>query len=252
MLNERITDLIQADIDGELTDHDRAELSRALLQSQEARKFRDDMIRINGLMASIPSLDPPFGLQHKIINAIKLPKRVQFSARTSRWLQPASYALALAAGVVMGIGLAQMSPRETQDLSTVVGTMLSQPESQHGSAGESLAIRLDYVQGNIKRSYLDHAMALEFDLTSDEPVEVTIDLSGTGMRFGGFADQDFASALEKFEVSDGKVHLRSSGNQQYVVFLRNGPEGAERSQDIGISLAQHGANMYPGLLESKG
>ena len=250
MLNERITDLIQADVDGELADHDRAELSRELLQSQEARKFRDDMIRINGLMASIPSLDPPAGLQHKIINAIKLPRRGPFSARTSGWPKFASYGLALAAGVVMGIGLAQVNPRETQDLSAVVGTMMSQPESQQGSAGKTLAVSLDYVQGNIKRSYLGQTVALEFDLKSVEPVEITVDLSGTGMRFGGFADQDPASAVEQFEVSDGKVHLLSRGNQQYVLFLRNEPEGGTRSQDIGISLAQQGTSIYQGQLDS--
>ena len=250
MLNERITDLIQADVDGELADHDRAELSRELLQSQEARKFRDDMIRINGLMASIPSLDPPAGLQHKIINAIKLPRRGPFSARTSGWPKFASYGLALAAGVVMGIGLAQVNPRETQDLSAVVGTMMSQPGSQPGSAGKTLAVSLDYVQGNIKRSYLGQTVALEFDLKSVEPVEITVDLSGTGMRFGGFADQDPASGVEKFEVSDGKVHLLSRGNQQYVLFLRNEPEGGTRSQDIGISLAQQGTSIYQGQLDS--
>lgn len=250
MLNERITDLIQADVDGELADHDRAELSRELLQSQEARKFRDDMIRINGLMASIPSLDPPTGLQHKIINAIKLPTRGNFSARTSEWPKFASYGLALAAGVVMGIGLAQVSPRETQDLSAVVGTMMSQPDSQQGSAGRTLAVSLDYVQGNITRSYLGQTIALEFDLKSVEPVEITVDLSGTGMRFGGFADQDTASAVEKFEVSDGKVHLLSQGNPQYVLFLRDEPEGTARAQDIGISLAQHGTSIYQGQLDS--
>jgi hypothetical protein len=250
MLNERITDLIQADVDGELADHDRAELSRELLQSQEARKFRDDMIRIKELMASIPSLDPPAGLQQKIISAIKLPRRGPFSARTSGWPKFASYGLALAAGVVMGIGLAQVNPRETQDLSAVVGTMMSQPEGQQGSAGRTLAVSLDYVQGNIKRSYLGQTVALEFDLKSVEPVEITVDLNGTGMRFGGFADQDLSPAIEEFEVSKEQVHLLSTGSQHYVLFLRKGLEGATNPQDIGISLAQHGTNIYQGQLDS--
>jgi hypothetical protein len=250
MLNERISDLIQADVDGELSDHDRAELSRELLQSQEARKFRDDMQRVKQFMASIPSMNPPTGLQRRIIDAIKLPRRRRFAATTSRWLQPASYGLALAAGVVMGIGLTQVNPKGTQDLSAMVGTMMSQPEGQQVPAGESLAVSLDYVQGSIKRSYIDDAIALEFELESVEPVEITIDLSGTGMRFGGFADQDFASVVEKFEVSDGKVHLLSSGNYHYVLFLRSEPEGTTGSQDIRISLAQHGTNIYQGQLDS--
>jgi hypothetical protein len=70
------------------------------------------------------------------------------------------------------------------------------------------------------------------------------------MRFGGFADQDPASGVEKFEVSDGKVHLLSRGNRQYVLFLRNEPEGSTRSQDIGISLAQQGTSIYQGQLDS--
>jgi len=250
MLNERITDLIQADIDGELTDHDRAELSRELLQSREARKFREDMIRVNALLASIPSLDPPAGLRSRISNAIKLPRRGQFSASSSRWFQSAGYGLSLAAGLLMGVGIAQVSTKGTQNLAAVVGTMMSQTDGQLGSAGETLAVSLDYVQGNIRRSYLDQAIALEFDLKSEEPVEVTIDLHGTGMRFGGFADQDIASAVDEFKVSDGKVHLLSSGNQQYVLFLLNGPEGTADSQNIGISLAQRGTSIYQGQLDS--
>lgn len=254
MLTERITALIQADVDGELDEHDRAELSRELLQSQEARKFRDDMIRINELMASIPSLDPPAGLHSKIINAIRLPRRGQFLESSSRWFQSAGYGLSLAAGVLMGVGIAQVSTqvstRNTQDLSAVVGTMLSRTGGNLGATGESLTVNLDYVQGNIKRSYLDRTIALEFDLKSVEPVEITIDLRGTGMSFGGFSDQDLSPAVEEFEVSDGIVQLRSSGNQQYVLFLRNGPEGTTDSQDIGISLAHHETNLHQRESES--
>jgi hypothetical protein len=250
MLTERITALIHADVDGELAEHDRAELSRELLQSQEARRFREDMIRIKELMASIPSLDLPADLHGKISNAIKLPRRGQFSKSSSRWFQSAGYGLSLAAGLLMGVGIAQVSTKNTQDLSAVVGTMLSRTGGQLGATGESLTVNLDYVQGNIKRSYLDRAIALEFDLKSVEPVEITIDLRGTGMSFGGLSDQDLSPAFEEFEVSDGKVHLRSSGNQQIVLFLRNGPEGATDLQDIGISLAHHETNIHQGQSES--
>jgi hypothetical protein len=254
MLTERITALIHADVDGELAEHDRAELSRELLQSQEARKFREDMIRIRELMASIPGLDLPAGLHSKMSNAIRLPRRRRFSKSSSRWFQSAGYGLSLAAGLLMGVGIAQVSTgvstKNTQDLSAVVGTMLSRTGGQLGATGESLTVNLDYVQGNIKRSYLDRAIALEFDLKSVEPVEITIDLRGTGMSFGGLSDQDLSPAFEEFEVSDGKVHLRSSGNQQIVLFLRNGPEGTTDLQDIGISLAHHETNIHQGQSES--
>ena len=42
-LDERIAELIQADVDGELGQADRAELTSALEQSSEARKFHDEM-----------------------------------------------------------------------------------------------------------------------------------------------------------------------------------------------------------------
>lgn len=254
MLTERITGLIHADVDGELAEHDRAELSRELLQSQEARKFREDMIRIKELMASIPGLDLPAGLHSRISNAIKLPRRRRFAKSSSRWFQSAGYGLSLAAGVLMGIGIAQVSTqvstKNAQDLSAVVGTMLSRTGGGLGATGKSLTVNLDYVQGNIKRSYLDRAVALEFDLKSVEPVEITIDLRGTGMSFGGFSDQDLSPAVEEFEVSDGIVHLRSNGNQHYVLFLRNGPEGTTDLQDIGISLAHHVTDIHQGKSRS--
>ena len=247
-LNERITELIQADIDGELAVADRNELATVLESSAEARSFRDEMSRVAKLMADTPDVDPPWGLRRRILDSIELPVR----AGLSGWLKPASYGLAVAAGVLLAVGVSQLKSPGTEDMSSLVGTMVSQGQDLPHASSSKLAIDLAPVRGQVQLKNLDTAWALEFDLQSEEAVELAIDLSGSGLSFGGYAGQDDNAGIKNFEVSGEKVRMTNQGSHQFVLFLRGVPESSDGSQQIGIAVNHQGETVYRGLLESRG
>ncbi len=248
-LDERIAELIQADTDGELAAVDRAELTAALENSAQAREFHDELTRVAKLMADVPDIDPPWGLRRRILDSIKLPARPGLSG----WQRPASYGLAVAAGVLVAIGVAQMStPQGSEDMSSLVGTMVSQGHDLARPATSELAIDLAGVQGQVRMKSLNLAWALEFDLKSEDAVEVAIDLAGSGLSFGGYANQDENAGVDNMEISEGKVRMTNQGSHQFVLFLRRAPEASDGPQEIGIVVNRLGETVYRGLLESGG
>jgi len=206
------------------------------------------MTRVAKLLSNTPDVDPPWGLRRRILDSIELPARQRFSG----WLKPASYGLAFAAGVLIAVGVSQLATQEPEDMSSLVGTMVSKNHELPHPAMSELAIDLEGVQGQVRLKNLDVACAIEFDLKSKDDVEVAIDLGGSGLSFGGFADQGENVAIKNFEVSGEKVRMMNQGSHQYVLFLRRAPEGSNGSRQIGIAVNRQGETVYHGLLESRG
>ena len=248
MLNERIAELIQARVDGELAPGDRDELEQALETSEDARLFLAEMQRVSDYLGEVPDVDPPWGLRRRIMDSIQLPAK---SSR-SRWFMPASYGLAVAAGVLMAIGVSRVNLHGQDDLRGLVGTMVSQGQDLARQVADELAIDHELVKGQVRLKSLDQAYAVEFDLESADEVVVRLDLSHSNLRFGGFADQDKVNGVENFQVSGGNVRVLNRGNHQFVLFLRSEPGLESGSQGIGVSVDRQGTVIFEGVLESRG
>lgn len=252
MLDERIAELIQADVDGELSVSEEDELRSVLDQSAEARQFREDMVRVAQLMAELPPVEVPAPLRRRVLERIELPARPRWRLDRltgTRWFQPASYGLAIAAGVMMAVGYAQLQPAGPVDLQSLVGTMVSQGEVRQGSRDGSgrLEIGLPGLSGAVDLKPVSGGVwAVEFALDSDRPIELRLDLGTAGYRFGGFADA--TSGVEAIEVSAGEFRMTMAGSRQFVVFLRRDGESVSDAGAIGIAVGRQGEMLYQGSL----
>jgi hypothetical protein len=246
MLDERIAEFIQADVDGELAEEHRNELNLALEQSSDARAFRDEMKRVAEIFAQTPDIEPPAELGSQIIDSVDLPVRSSVITGHASWFKPASYGLAMAAGVLLAVGVGQLKLQEQQDMSQLVGSMVQNNHEVTTPSAGQLGIDIEAVQAQFRLSSLEQAWALEFDMSSDEAVNVVMDLNGTGLKFSGFANQD--AGIEAFEVSGGKIRVSNQGTHQYVLFLRSVPGESASQQDMGIVVQQQGDEIYSGAL----
>ena len=70
MVEPRLQELIQHDIDGQLPAADRAELARALLENPEARRLRDGLARVDASLRALPTEPPPAGLRDVVLESI--------------------------------------------------------------------------------------------------------------------------------------------------------------------------------------
>ena len=246
MLDERLAELIQADVDGELGPEQRAEVTQALEQSEEARVYHSEMLRVARLMTETPEQDPPWGLRQRILDSIELP------AMSAGWFRPASYGMAMAAGVVLAVGVLSIAPMGNKELGSLVGTMVSNGQDIPRGAEAGLDINHPEIKGQVWLKNLDEAWVVEFDLESKGAVDVTIDLNNTGMRFGGYADQAGYTGEEQLQVSGGEVRVVNQGTRHFVLFLRSIPEQQVSPQEIRIAMNRQGEMIYQGSLQSGG
>ena len=250
MFDPRIAELIQADVDGELTASDRSELASFLERSEEARRFREDMLQVARMLSAIPLAEPPAGLRQRILQRIRLPERRSRWEWVALWLRPASYGLAVAAGVLLAVGLGRLGSGGPSDFEGLVGSLVRPGEKAplSGATAGSLAFGSEGVTGRIVFKALDErSLALEFVIESAQPVELSLDLARAGLRFGGFADA--AAGVDVIEVAGGRVRMQSEGRRDFVVFLRRADGSGYAGEPIGIEVSRQGERIGRGLLQ---
>jgi len=253
MLEQRILELINAEIDGELRPDEQSELDGVLESSAEARAMRAELRKLANVMDGMPERAPPADLTDRILEQVRLPsRRPSFSlAGVLSSLQPAPIGAAFAAGLLVAVGFYEMSPghRSAVDPASIVGTMVANPQGQVGEYSDRLAITAPGVAGTVSLGATGNLQVLSFELDSADPAEIEIALSEAGLSFGGIArlSADSDAADESYEVSGGTLRVVNQGHQAFSVFLLDAAAGGG-SREISIGISTNGTPVFSGVL----
>lgn len=227
-VDQRTLYLINRSVDGEITASEQEELDRLLSTSPEVHDLHDSLGKVANLLDEAPEIEPPEYLKGAIERQVRLP--VQRYKGTTKpglwgieWLNTSwlGTSLALAAGVVLTVGVYQMGsePISEGDSASMVGTIAKRgPHGQVGALLDTVQLNTSRLNGLVELRNKDDLFTLSFKLNTGEPTEVVIDFAGRGLEFddvtGAQAD-DYRVAIE-----DGSIHLAGTGEQQYTVILK--------------------------------
>lgn len=231
MISERILELINADIDGELRPEDQSELDAALESSAEARAVKSELQKLSNLMDNLPPEQPPRGLGSQIARNIELPESGSSFSLSSLFssFQPATAGVAFAAGLLLAAGFYEFSSVRVVpgDSASMVGTMIAGKGSAPEFLKNDMQLKGDGFSGTISLRETSGIYILNFDLESEINTEVKVGLDKTGFAFGGFAEiqGDENKVLESVMISGGALRVLNQGHQQFAVFLREDEAG---------------------------
>lgn len=171
MIDERIEELVNADIDGRLPESSRAELNRHLLANPEVRALHRDLQRLQQALESVRPEPVPPGLVAGIMN--RVPARVvrPGALRASRTWR---YAFALAASLaVAAVALRLGSLDEDVEGVAAVGTM---------AAGEQVASAATIARPGLRASVQlrssGASLLVDLDVASQSNVDVVASHAG--------------------------------------------------------------------------
>ena len=252
MVDERTLDLINADVDGELTPEQSQELDAILEASADARAMRAELLRLTNLLDSQPAVSPPADLAQNLIQQIKLPEPADsFSlARLFSSFQPATAGLAFAAGLLVTVSFYELAPDNSPGIDTagMVGTMVANPENRGTDLADSLSFSEPGVTGSVSLQAGKDVFALEFNLDSSEEVEIEVAFAEA--QAGGIAHAviDHKAADESYEVSGGTLRVVNQGRQSFTVFLLNAASDGRGSKEIDIVVSSGEARVIAGVL----
>jgi hypothetical protein len=230
MIEEKYIELIQADVDGELPEQHRADLSRYLLANPEARTLRDELRQVCAVLGQVPTAEPPPDLSESILGAVRLPAAVAPArgdgASFFRWRMAAAFGGGL---LVSAIAFQLGEGRQAGlDVSQVAGTMASQDPVARSQPVDTIQVSLDQAKGKVSLFRSATMRVVEFDLAVRQPLEVVVMHDGQEARFSRVGQ------------------AVSAGNQRYALVL----EGAgQAGSAIEIRFLAGGAEIHRDALE---
>jgi hypothetical protein len=233
MIEEKYLELIQADVDGELHERRRGELSRLLLSNPEARALHDELRRICAALDAVPMAEPPAALRESILASVPRPTAgpATASIRAGRARFPLlRVAAAFAGGLLVSAIAFQLGPDRPAglDVSEVAGTLASHDPVARSAPVDTVKVALDRASGTVSLFRSANLRVVEFDLAVQQPMDVVVVHDGQEARFSGLG------------------RAGSAGNQRYALVLEGAGQAGSR---IEIRFLASGTEIHRDELE---
>ena len=242
-IDPKIIELINADIDGEISSEDKQELEALLADSPEAQAMHAELSGLGASLNELPDLDPPVHLKHTIMASI--PKS-EAQERRSNILHaifgaPAMrYAAMFAAGSLITLTLVnsdQLSDTAFNDVAPLVGTIST--EVPDGPGVQSTRIDRPEVAGRVSLRSSGPLLIVDFDLVSRGPVDIVASYADQTVWFNGFAQLESPGA--SISAQSGRVTMQIEGKRRYALFLHN---AGDRNISINLQFMANGEIVY--------
>ena len=242
-IDPNIVELINADIDGEISPADKDTLQTLMAESPEAQAMHAELSGLSSSLDELPDLDAPPYLIHTIMAEIPKPEpqgrrgdflRGLFAAPALR------YAAMFVAGSVLTLALVnsdQVSERAFSDVTGLVGTISS--EVPVGPGIQTLQIDRTEVAGHVTLRNSGPLLIVDFDLVSNGPIEIVASYSDQSVWFNGFAQLESPGA--SISAESGRISMKIDGKRRYALYLHN---AGDRNVSINVRFMSDGEVVY--------
>ena len=246
-IEQKYTDLINADIDGEISDEDKAALDAFLSENAEGRAFHAELSSLCTSLDAVPAEDPPRHLRHVIMNAAPRPVAEAASPGLIQSLLAAPalrYAATFAAGVFLTLSLinsGQISNQAFDDVTGLVGSVANPVDAELVS---SISVDESTIAGTVSLRSAGSMLILDFDLVSADRIEIEAGYTDPSIWFNGFAQLESSGTTVSAEA--GRVILGMEGKRRYAVYLHN---GGGRETTVNLEFKADGAVVHKASLD---
>jgi anti-sigma factor RsiW len=219
MIDERIEELVNADIDGRLPESSRAELNRHLLANPEVRTLHRDLQRLQQALESVRPEPVPADLVAGIMDRIP-PRAVRPEARSASRSWRVAFALA-ASLAVAAVALRLGSLDENVDGAAAVGTMAA------GDQATSVkTIDRPGLTASVRLRQAGASLLVDLDVASQNSVDVVA--SYAGQTVGLSARPDMAGQRQTLALpaeGAGPVIVRFASQGRVIEEISLRPPG---------------------------
>ncbi len=227
MLEKKVLDLLNQELDGVNSEKERAAVRRVLQKKPEARKYFEDLQEISLVLRRVKDVPAPAHLKGRILNALPFPKQTAavrvIPARS--FLQDLRsnlrirYAYTFAGGALAGILLFALFTGQPSDTSNLTGTMAS---NQPAVVAESKAnINLAEVTGTVNARRFASTVVADFDLNVPQEVDVIVNFNQQHVQFDSF--RSVSNSQGTLVVLEEQLRLTVSGQAKYQMTFSGVP-----------------------------
>lgn len=228
MERTRLEEMVQAQLDGELSAADRAELARHLLKDAEARRLHDEYLRVDRLLRDIPAAEPPAGLREAILAGASRADLPGEARDARRWMPLPRIAAAVAGGLLI-VGLAYLVSDEPTPGVELQGSLQAGggPDLPAAAGEFRVSLQAEGITVDATLHREGSVIRLELHSAADIPVEVAVRFDPATTSFaGGAPDASLASGggeiVVRLPAGRESATLDFSGRAPFQLELRAG------------------------------
>ncbi len=246
-IEQKYIDLINADIDGEISGSDRKKLQAFLDSSTDGRDLHDELSSLCTTLNEIGQEDPPPHMKHVVMNSLAPARLAEESPSFLQVLfaTPAlKYAATFAAGVFLTLSIVnsnQVADRAFDDVTGLVGTVAEPVDTQMAT---SIHVNRTDIAGTVSLRSAGSLMILDFDLVAKDHIDIEADYSDRTIWFNGFAQLESDGTTVSAET--GRIRLGMEGKRRYAVYLHN--EG-DRETTVNLRFLADGEVIHEASLD---
>jgi hypothetical protein len=253
MSDKRLTFLLNARLDGVLGPEENTELNTILESSAEARALEAEYQELARLIESQPELNPPEGLSGRIMRQVVLPESKPFWQPDKLFasFQPATAGLAFAAGLLVTVAVYEFVPDQGAVTSTknLVGTMIANQEETPFQTLKGLSIDEPGLSGTIAMLRADEIRRLDFEIETDQRIEIVLGFAAAGLDFSGMSRKDASGKVPDgvYSVANGTLRVENPGQQAFSIFLTEAIEAGDNGGEIKVGLYIRETLVFSGV-----
>ena len=247
-IEQKFTDLINADIDGDISEAEKAELQAFLSDNAEGRALRDELAALTDALDGVEQEAPPPYMRHIIMNSVPPTGSKQESPGFLQILfaTPAlKYAVTFAAGVFLTLSMLNSNEISNQTFDNVTGLVGTVAEPVDTTFARSVTLSETDIAGTVSLRNAGSLMILDFNLVSADQIEVQADYTDKTIWFNGFAQLESEGTTVSAETGRVQLHMEE-GKRRYAVYLQN--RGA-RSTTVSLRFMADGKVVHQAKLE---
>jgi len=171
--------LIHAELDGDLSSQQRAELARLLLADPQMRALREDLRSLCSRLDAVDQVEPPPQLKDSILNRLPSVPVVTGHRKASygRWRLAAMVAGVLAAASIVYETVQGPGPAGRETAGTMAADVLT--------TVDSVAVGSGPVSGRATLYRDKTGLAIGLEVSAAEPVDILITTAGRSFRING-------------------------------------------------------------------
>lgn len=256
MVDERIIELINKEIDGTILPDELTRLQEYRSGNAEARKVSGDLNLVAAMLREVQHVEPPSTLKarvmhniHPAMQRVRQPIGETFRSMVVDFFRPRSgfrFAYAFSGGVLAGIALVAiylgMGGRSAFDSNDAIGTMISS-SSKNLQAGREYVINDGNVRGVVSTQHGQEISVLNISLTTGSEIvtQISFDSGSLDMK----AIRRSEDPGDKLVVSGGKVELKSTGNHTYAIYFGNASRSAS---SVRVTMLSSGNPLFDSMI----
>lgn len=230
MFEERIVDLIQRNVDGELEESERIELQAHLERDPDARMFLDQMHSVSEFLERAPLNDPPPEFTADVMRAVRAHAANPQSGKVVRGAFGQSRDRFIA--VKIGLGLAAVialafiltpSLFHSLDSSRLGGSML---DPARGGAAQTWTVAADSL-APVRVAATGNHVTVRIDAPGDTERTADLEFDPSSMKL------ERVSEGTRVESNPGHIHVSVRGGSAVVTLVRTTTEPVSMTVSIG-------------------